>query len=44
MIPYYLLKAHGAKGLIPLAALVGSFFLAYVMVVVVVLFSQPLMQ
>jgi hypothetical protein len=44
MIPYYLLKARGAKGLIPLAALVGSFLLAYVLVVVVVLISQPIVS
>jgi hypothetical protein len=44
MIPYYLLKARGVRGLIPLSALVGSFLLAYVLVVIVLLFSQQMVQ
>ena len=32
IIPYHLLKTRGVKGFIPLFALVGSFFLAWILV------------
>ena len=36
IIPYHLLKTRGARGLLPLFALVGSFVLARVLVAIVV--------
>jgi hypothetical protein len=34
MIPYHLLKTRGAKGLIPLLALAGSYVIAYIVTMV----------
>jgi len=31
VIPYHLLKTRGAKGLLPLLALIGTFLLAYIL-------------
>jgi hypothetical protein len=35
IVPYYLLKTRGARGLIPLVALTGSFVIAYICAAVV---------
>ena len=37
IIPYHLLKTRGAKGVIPLMALVGSFVIAHILALVVYL-------
>lgn len=35
IIPYHLLKTRGARGLIPLVALIASFVIAYILTVIV---------
>lgn len=40
IIPYHLLKTRGVKGLIPLVALVGSFFAAYISAFMVYMIFQ----
>lgn len=39
IIPYHLLKTRGARGVIPLLALVGSFVIAHISATVVINFS-----
>lgn len=43
IIPYHLFKTRGVKGFIPLLALTGSFFVAYILTVIVYLltFNPP---
>ena len=42
IIPYHLLKTRGAKGLIPLLALIGTFFIAQILALIVVMSLLPL--
>jgi len=42
IIPYHLLKTRGARGFIPLLALIGTFILAYILAVIFVLLLLPL--
>lgn len=40
MIPYHLFKTRGARGFIPLVALIGSFVAAYIATIIVYLIVQ----
>lgn len=42
MIPYHLLKTRGAKGLIPLVALIGSYIIANIITIVLYVSLVPL--